>query len=223
MSTLRTAITSHPDRSELLADLCDQVDPYAVSIDIDGLGPWRNHRRSWETLIQSGTEWGLVLEDDVEVIEGFKPFVQKMAAEIDPCVLCLFCIDSPKRREAVENGLGWLRFHYSTWGPAIMMPTTWAAEWLDWCERYVEEDYTHYDTRLTWWLQEHQEPTWVPVPNLVEHRDVESLMPWGGRRKSVTFDPSFSDFSSLRENPRCQVIRSSPLDSRYDHTTLTKE
>lgn len=222
MSRIATVIMSHPDRDAMTARLAAQLNgPVYVERDDDEDGVWTNARRAWRAGIEDGAPWVLLLQDDIRVCDDFLDHCREISHLGERCV-CLHCFDSKRRREAAEKVLGhWMQVRFSTWGQATLLPAAWAQDFILWCDAHVLDGYKHDDTRLTWWLQEQSKSCWVPIPNLVEHLDVPSVLGHPGG-ETMAFDAKPGDVywsSGLKDAP---VVRGSPIDSRYEYTDLKR-
>jgi hypothetical protein len=67
---ISTAIVAHPKRRTMAHKLATSVNGY-ICMDNNDLGAKRNHLQAWECLWRTGADWGVVLEDDVELCDDF--------------------------------------------------------------------------------------------------------------------------------------------------------
>jgi hypothetical protein len=221
--TIATVIMSHPDRDALVGELVGAISgPVSVVRDDDRDGVWPNARCAWRRGLDRGEPWVLLLQDDIIPAERLIECCRQIAQLGERCV-CLHCFDSKRRREGrVQTSGHWMQIRFSTWGQATLMPRGWVRDFLGWCEHHVPENYPHADTRLTWWLQEQQESCWVPLPNLVKHREgISSVLGHpGGETLHFRRSPGPVDWSSGLDS--APVVRGSPIRSRYEYTDLVR-
>lgn len=211
-------VMSHPDRDAMVGRLVADLDaPTQVVRDHSESGPWPTAKRAWQRGVEVGSPWVLLLQDDADPCDGLIEHCRSISQLGKRCV-CLYCTDSKRRRQGVGEADGhWMQVRFSCWGVGVLLPRQWAIEFVRWCDHRVPADYPHDDTRLTWWLQEHRRSAWVPLPNLVDHRDTQSLLGHPGGQSSVWYEsaPSGIDWShGIDDAP---VVRGQPLDARSEY------
>lgn len=213
-----TVIMSHPDRDAMVGRLAADLDgPVQIVRDDHESGPWPTAKRAWSRGVETGAPWILLLQDDARPCDSLLAHCRHISGCGERCV-CLYATDSKRRREGVKRADGhWMQVRFSTWGVGVLMPRAWAVDFVHWCAHAVPGDYPHDDTRLTWWLQEQGKSAWVPLPNLVDHRDTDSLLGHPGGQTAVSFDADPGDVCWGRGLDDAPVVRGQPLDSRSDY------
>jgi hypothetical protein len=213
----------HPSRAESRSRIESEISVDYVHTDYKERGPWPTARACWKRGIQSGADWILVIQDDIETCKNFDIHLERIADTQPVKCINFYCISTAKRKKvANKSSTPWIRIAYSTLAPAMMLPTHWARSLIEFCGKYVPVSYPHDDTRVTWWLQENRNPCWVTVPSLVRHRnEMNSILGHAGSRRALLYEskPGKIDWSNTKDTPK---ISGSPIDSRYDYTSFEK-
>lgn len=85
------AIVAHPARRKLAESLAEQVNAEVILWDDCGLGAGRNHLRAWQWMAEHrDREWGVVLEDDVVPMSGFRTHLSRALEGSPTPVLSLY-------------------------------------------------------------------------------------------------------------------------------------
>jgi hypothetical protein len=71
VSDIVIGVVGDARRQEAAWDLFKQTDATFISLDTGTLGCTKNHLMVWTNILQHGGDWGVVLEDDAELCEGF--------------------------------------------------------------------------------------------------------------------------------------------------------
>lgn len=83
------AICSHPRRARDAERLAAQVQAEVI-VEDDGYGSEVNHINSWQQLLESDGNWGLVLEDDAIPIPNFKRQLEQVLLNAPTSVVSLY-------------------------------------------------------------------------------------------------------------------------------------
>lgn len=188
---LSVSVMAHPVRREAVEELLEQLDrPVRVVYDRQPLPSkdprqrWSTGKRAWKS-IDPDSDWGMVIQDDIEVPRDFIAGVEGALTHLPDGGLVsaytgtgrpdqtsvLRALDSAKRKN-----LAWATTRSLNWGPAIIMPTAMIPGMLQWCS---EEKRMHqnYDFKIGVYFRDVVRwRTWYMVPSLVEHRPMPSLV-----------------------------------------------
>ena len=221
MARMSVSVMAHPDRRNLVPELTDRlgVAPDRVTWDRKN-DRWDTGRRAW--LDHDPTaDYHMVIQDDAVVVENLIPGLERalnyLPGEANVCPFI------GRRRPAqptvhllmdaaIRANASWIKFPSLFWGVAIIAPTAVIPGMLDFGDAVTE--YPNYDKRIgRYFVQVLHWPTYVTWPNLVEHRDVDSLCGHGPGRTAHNF--AGEDYSALQfdgsgpvaELPPAQVKR----------------
>lgn len=190
--TISTVIMAHRARTRLVARLLARLDRLArVQWDPNErpsrANEWPNGAAAWQVIDRS-TGWGLVLQDDAvvcrDLVGGLERALQHVPAE---AVVCLFL---GNQRYLRTTGISqtrdepWVVMSAVTSGVGILVPTWTIDGMLTWCEQdrnpYDARIGRYYETVLGW-------PTYYPLPSLVDHAVVPSLVGHPEGRRAYRF------------------------------------
>lgn len=189
------AVQHHPARAAMLAALLTRIGG-----DVDAPGdpepdgqpnPWRCYRHTLQTTPPGATH-RVVLQDDVEVCDGFRPAVEAAIAAQPARLLALFVGGRPVEHalalyRASDKGHSWAELRPDRWCPAVAL--CWPVEMIEPFLHYVEMQrwpagFRADDEMIGRWLRTQGQGALATVPSLVEHPDVvPSLIgrrAWGG-------------------------------------------
>lgn len=134
-------------------------------------------KKAWTSPIPCGCTHRLVIQDDIEVCDGFLEIAEKVAEKYTTQIVSFF------HCEQYSNEL---RYVYTNmlWGCAIMMPIQQIIECWDYIEHIQErpwfknaQDIIRYDDNcIVAWAAENQIPIINTVPSLVQHIGNDSLV-----------------------------------------------
>lgn len=141
----------------------------AVLWDDDRKGVWWNAQRAWGVGIDSGADYHVVLQDDVEVCQNFKPGAQAALSHIPENHPACFFANRRAVLKAKAQGLSWALIADGSWGQASCLPTRLINDFLGWSKRSVREEFKHDDTRLAMYGLAKGLPFYCTAPSLVEH------------------------------------------------------
>ncbi|MDQ5840772.1 MAG: hypothetical protein M3537_06455, partial [Chloroflexota bacterium] len=114
-------------------------------------GCWPTVREAWRTLIDAGFDHGLVLADDMIPCPDLTAALPVMAAARPGHPVGLYTGRHRLVEMARSAGSAWALTRDGWWGGSFMMPTSLAADWLDWCDLNVTPAYPHDDGRAGLW------------------------------------------------------------------------
>lgn len=163
-----------------------------VVVDHEARGPWLGSgKAAWEKMSRSDAEWCCLLQDDIDLAEGF-------AEQLE--LLCSSPLLS-SRPLALYNGLKDLPYPGTYWierrdgvqGPVIAMAKDDVKAMLAWVERNVRETLLSADIRPSLWLESQSRTSLCPWPSWVEHRGWEpSLLGTQSGVRTPRTSPSFT-------------------------------
>jgi hypothetical protein len=173
---------AHPSRAglvdRLVADLGGDV---PVLMDDQGLGNWGNAKRAWAA--HGGKRWHLVVQDDVQLCDGFLERAARFRRD-HPDGIVSFFLGSRVRHLAslTEADLerGWKRMPAGNAWPcaqALCLPV----EHIPAMTRYGNRLAYRYkgiadDVRIFRYFGSIGADAWYPLPSLVEHLDIPSVI-----------------------------------------------
>lgn len=212
------AIVAHPRREAMAHTLARQVQADAICWDVGKIGAEANHMQAWSWLAQSGQPWGVVLEDDVVVCEGFREQLEA-ALECAPSPIVSLYLGRgrpPHWQESIARAAGGSALSPVSWlmAPALLSGQGYAMH----TELFAKTRHVRWqilkmglpiDEAVTAWNRTHDGPhakvayTW---PSLVDHRDGPTLVDhYDGPRNGLTAlmaedcDPSGAAMAEVRK------------------------
>ena len=184
--SLSIAIMHHPKRAERIPPLVASIGegaPVTVVEDTNSDGNWPTAKRAWAAYPESATHHA-VIQDDVLVCADFIATLQHLIRILPNHCIGLYC---PRKvaDTAANRGHSWALLRYGVWGQGFLMPTSWFRACLDWnAANLTEQVFIGDDTRVGYWLQAANTPTWLTVPSLIEHdAPSDSLLGYGNSRR----------------------------------------
>lgn len=179
-------------------------------------GPWWNWRRTMLAVLQADVEYGVVLQDDVELPAGFVRAVEAVVERAWDEPLMLFTTRRVLLREAARRGTRLFRRIGCDTSQGVVMPAWMARQAIDWIDAhegtYVaqEGDWSfHSDMRLRSWSMRARRPFVYPFPCLVDHGKMRSTL--GHAIRSAAYfekDVAHVDWSSPLLAEELECIRS---------------
>jgi hypothetical protein len=139
--------------------------------DPDRRGTWPTAKRAWQSGVVAKGTHHLVLQDDVELCVDFVPQLLRAVAQRPLDVIAPYA-NRAVIEEAEQLGLSWVGIPDGAWGQAILLPTPWVAEFLQWERRWVRPEWEAFkgdDTRVVLWMYCTGRIAWATVPSLVQH------------------------------------------------------
>jgi hypothetical protein len=152
----------------LMDRLMDQGANASIVIDAGSNGCWWNARRSWRYGVETGRDFTLVLQDDVQIGPHFVATVGCILKATKGVVVSFFDT-RPFLDEAKAAGVHWVRNAHHMWSQALLVPSTIAEDALEYINS-LEPLETDIDDRLFSLYFRHEKiPVYVTAPNLVDH------------------------------------------------------
>jgi hypothetical protein len=183
------AIMAHPNRAEFIPYLQGKIGTFPVSVPVamdDGCGIWENAKRAWR-MFDPMADYHIVIQDDAIICNDF---LARAIAEIEahPKHAFSFYFGNRVRFQATaekavrQNGIA---MNWLSWGVAVCLPTKVIPAMISFCDLLPPRYAKHDDTKIAKFLESIKMPVWYPMPSLVDHRDIKSLVasdPAGGRK-----------------------------------------
>ncbi|MEO3930154.1 NAD(P)-dependent oxidoreductase [Micromonosporaceae bacterium B7E4] len=202
---LTGAIMAHPKRIEQAERLAERLPPQlrTVVTDPDPTGApaeLRTAMVAWSSL-PAGSTHHLVMHDDMAVSPSLADRARRAIEAHPHAALALFAFWSSRNGAAVRQGAlagaRWVRA-INEWTPtnALILPRDVAQGFV----RYARgREFWPSDVLMHRYLRAEGVPTYVAVPNLVEHDDLPSLVNNHGLRRSACFVPDDPDLERGEE------------------------
>ena len=174
------AVVGHYTRRNLAEGLAGSLNAF-LAMDEGDKGSLLNHDLAWRMAAENGSDWVVVLEDDVELVPDFERHVQNALRNVPGEGAISFYTGTGRPRErqvtwalrrAQQTGASWLVSQSAYWGPALVLPTGRVNEMLD----VVSLNKRPYDQRFSTYLSKSRLPCYYTIPCLVDHLDGESLL-----------------------------------------------
>jgi hypothetical protein len=155
---IRTYIMHHPSRPfpDTLAAIMSTIGHASFATDLESKGAWWNARSCWleGSKAEHAADWIVVLHDDAEPAPGAAASVESALAGAQrqnvPIVSFFSCL--PQYAQAVpyalRKGALWVETATGCAGLALAMRPDVAACFVDWCDRYIRDDWKADDTRV---------------------------------------------------------------------------
>lgn len=188
---LSATIMAHPARAEHVAELQNELDRDIPVVWASNPEPtaeppvrWATGRAAWETH-DPAADWHMVIQDDAVVSRDLLAGLETALDELGPEGLMSAYTGSPRPtqlqiarqlRSAETRHRAWASTGSLCWGVAIIAPVHTIGDMLDWCSAGRRRN-LNYDLRIGRYYRDIVGwRTWFPVPSLVDHRDVPSLV-----------------------------------------------
>jgi GR25 family glycosyltransferase involved in LPS biosynthesis len=183
-SRMSVAIVAHPSRSSLANALAEKTGAEAVCWDTTSMGCEANHIAAWNWLRNDYDEWGVVLEDDTDVVPDFRNQLQQILAVAPSPVVSLYLgrghphggiADWQNRISAkISADVCWLTAESLLSGQGYAIANTLIPDMLATVTPLAEE--MPIDEAISWWCQERGILVSHCRPSIVNHRDEQSLI-----------------------------------------------
>lgn len=195
---LSVAIMAHPTRrdgalrvQEALGGEIPIIYDTNPVLSADPEQRWATGRRAWEAY-DPAADWHLVLQDDAIVCQDMLASLELALDQLGPIGLMSAFTGAGRPehyrvhrgwRVALEKGHSWFSLNSLYWGVAIVAPTHTIPDMLAWCDQKTGKPYDmrigiYYRDIVGW-------RTWYPVPSLVDHDEVPSLIGHGAGRVAL--------------------------------------
>lgn len=188
--TVGVCVMAVPERADsaqaIQEEICAQGGECSVHYDYERQGPWWNWRRSMEFALY-GKEYGVVLQDDVEVCTGFVGALQPLIQATYDRPVSLFTARRSYVQEAQRRRRRLLP-KYECTAQALMMPGWLVAQAVEWIAAHEDPAWkNHDDTRLEAWSKAARRPFVQVFPSLANHGKLKSTMGHGMHRPAALY------------------------------------
>lgn len=188
---LSAAIMAHPARREYAEDVQARLDRPAPIIFDRNEVPSRDPRQRWKVGAESwasyasDADWHIVLQDDAVPCANFLAGLELGLNVLGPegFVSAFVGKGKPEHhhvrkaiRHAVSKDHAWMPLRSLAWGVGIAAPVHTIPDMLEWCYDDERAD-VNYDKRIGLFYRDVLGwCTWHPIPSLLDHRDIPSLI-----------------------------------------------
>jgi len=183
------SIMAHPKRAEFIPLLSDQLGNPPIAMDDNNYGLIGNCKRAW-SLYDPNQEYHCVIQDDVILTSDFRTKAERVVRDSQlhgELAVHFYMRYAPRRRKfrkrkyVIQEAL--------TSGNSICLKTQWIPEML---EYFDTDPHPIDDVRINNFLRKKGINVYFPMPNLVDHRKLDSLGDWNNSnpdwRVSVWFE-----------------------------------
>lgn len=167
--------------------LANHLNVPASNIVIDDRGPggggdaWYNAKRAWTAPTGEATH-RLVIQDDVIVCNGFVDICNQIIEQFPDAVFAFSC-GAWIKPEMRKTDSPYVRLRGSCISAqAIIMPVKLIPDMIAWSDDTFGPEYKHDDGRIGWYCAYHDIPTYTVIPSLVEHLQIDSVIPHHNRK-----------------------------------------
>lgn len=230
MAKLSVSVMAHPKRQTLVPDLIKRLGVDGSRVVWDKKNErWDTGRRAWE-IYDPKADYHMVIQDDAVVVRDLIPGLEKALDHVPNNVtVCPFVGTRRPMRGRVEQlvtlakrtDASWIEFPSLFWGVAIIVPTAVIPDMLRFGDAITA--YPNYDKRIgQYFVQRLHWATWCTWPNLVDHRNVESLVGHGPDRVAHNFAGEHVSALDLDYGKGCIPMNSVPGMTRRRNVPLRR-
>lgn len=167
---LNIVIMAHKIRENLIPYLQEKVGHVTIVWD-EKNNVWDTCKRAWQA-IDRKYEYGLVIQDDALVIDGFRLKAEVVLKEDNVYSLYLSKLLENKVNLAKVKKIDFVTSTMILNEVAICMPTKYIDEMINYCDKRNAQN----DQQIGKWAKEKFGKIIYPIPSLVSHRDnIESI------------------------------------------------
>ncbi len=221
--TVSTVVMTHPARLHQAEQLRRRHPELDIQIVLDPEpdgrpATLRTAKFAWSS-VRDGATHQLVLQEDVQLCRGFADAMHQALRVAPEGAIAFFSHWIMTTSQAVRLtafvGGSWTPV-VDSWSPtqALVLPASLAQQFAGFAERYSEDKPDN--VAMADFLAQHELPTYVSIPNLVEHRPTESLLlndlSYGARRSTV-----FPNSRDLGSAPFTDSVVTPPAVAHLGH------
>lgn len=174
-------------RMPLIRTLADRLELHPENIVLDDRGPngggsaWYNAKRAWSLPFGDATH-RMVIQDDVIVCNDFLSICSTIIEQF-PDAAFAFSGGAWIRTDMRKTDSPYVRLKGSCISAqAIILPVQLIHDMIAWSDDIFGTEYRHDDGRIGWYLAYHNIPTYTVIPSLVEHLQIDSVIPHHNRK-----------------------------------------
>lgn len=184
-------------RKETVEKLQKEFPDIYVSNDIEKQGTWFNARRCLEYSLEQNKEYSVIFQDDIDFSLDLKNTIPALYNAQKQAILICMCSVRGKTKTAYEKGYSWATAYGILGGfYGLIIKTSYIRIFLNWVDNLKETDKKiHDDVYLKYWSCLSKILTYIPIPNLVQHKNQNTYFnhPLHFKRYSkVAFNPQIS-------------------------------
>lgn len=174
-------------RMPYITRLADCLGVSTENVVLDDRGPdgggsaWYNAKRAWAMPLNGATH-RLVIQDDVIVCDGFLGICGEIIKNLPNAAFAFSCGAwiKPEMRKSESPYIRLKGCCISA--QAIILPAEYIHDMIAWSDDLFGPEYKHDDGRIGWYLAYHDVPTYTVIPSLVDHLQIESVIPHHNRK-----------------------------------------
>ena len=185
---LSITIMAHPERKDWAEELSQQLNAPIVYDQKNNI--WDTCRRSWLSMVDSESEYSLVLQDDAILCTDFINIAEKVLNRDLIYSFYAGNLLAGRLKQAQSQGDDILITNMIFNEVAICMPTKYISEMIEYCDK--REATT--DQEIGKWARQRGIKICNTIPSLVDHRDTDSIFrrnyklePYKKPRRAVIF------------------------------------
>lgn len=167
--SISVAVPTVPQRRHLVVPLIRNHLPKNTMISVDDSGLWVNARKCWIATIEKGTDYCMVIQDDVKPVQNFMVNVWRMIEQKPKDILSLFCSRMRDMQEAWEAKASWIEYDTICWGQCVVMPRAIAIQFLQWADAETDDRWIMDDGRVALFAALRGEKIYSPFPTPLQH------------------------------------------------------
>ena len=146
-----------------------------------GGSAWYNAKRAWGKPLD-GASHRMVIQDDVIVCNDFLNICGKIINQFPDAAFAFSCGAwiKPEMRKGESPYVRLKGCCISA--QAIILPANHIYDMISWSDDLFGQEYKHDDGRIGWYLAYHGIPTYTVIPSLVDHLQIDSVIPHHNRK-----------------------------------------
>ena len=173
MQKIDIRIMAHPKRAEMAHTLCEHLQrPDDIIVwDDRGLGSgdaMYTAKKAWKAIDKTCTH-GIVIQDDVEVVNNFIDYASKCAKAFPKAIFSFYCGRTKMDMLRADTPYVKLKGGHCVAGVAVMMPLHYIDKCFDWIETNLGDDYKHDDAGISMFAEYNGIDIITTIPSLVQH------------------------------------------------------
>ena len=163
-------------RASLVNVLRKKIANLKVIEDTNREGVWQTAKRSWLSAFNTNSTHHLVVQDDIEVCNGFMADLPHVISALPDKPIYLFTTRNSVLEAAQNKDSHWVRQYGALSGCGVILPKWMIKEWFEWLPTVIPDDWEPNvdDSRLALFLLSRKESAWITIPTLVEHLGASS-------------------------------------------------
>jgi len=206
--TISVAIMAHPARAGLIPALLERLDhPAAVVMDHNN-DCWETRRRAL-LAYDPHCDLHLVIQDDAILPPDLMPALNALTKVPSDAPVVLYLGQTKKFIRQigplVNEQTSWVVMPKILWGVGLLLSTKDIHAVIEFGDAHPHPD---DDARISMYYQSIGRHAWYPLPSLIDHRDIPSLVPnRGSGRHAWKFIGGHDGASALDFDPNGAMVR----------------